>query len=457
METGVERFAAEAAPVVVVGGGLAGLTAAALLARAGVAVVVCERAASPGGRAATHAVGDYRLNLGPHALYCGGAAAKTLGALGLPLTGGLPPGGWALRRGRLHTFPGGALSLLTTGLLPFAAKRRAISLLSWLGRLGAEEAAQLASQSVAGWIAERAPEPALAELMAALFRIATYTADLERLSAGAALAQLASASQHGVRYLDGGWQTLVDGVAAAALVAGAIVWARAAVSAVSVVSDLSPATASASRAGVPRLRVRLADGRALEASAVILAAGPHAAASLLPDSPQLAAAAAAVTPVRAACLDLALSSLPRPRAQFALGIDRPVYFSLHSAGARLAPAGGAVLHVARYLDGSADDDSAEAELEALCDRLQPGWRARLVERRFLPRMIVTQDMPRAAAGGLAGRAPIAVADVPGVYVAGDWVGPEGMLADAAVASATAATRAILAARRVRQPGTREAA
>jgi phytoene dehydrogenase-like protein len=372
-----------------------------------------------------------------------------------------------------------------------------VPLLSWLGLFRAEEATKLADVPAARWIGERAPEPALAELMAALIRVSTYAADLEHLSAGAALAQLASAAKHGVRYLDGGWQTLVDGVTAAAVAAGALVWPRAAVSAIdddnaprgSILHERANRSRSAGDANTVRgaantaenvahahggvsgvggaanpmasnsvrqLRVRLADGRVLEASAVVIAAGPQVASSLLPGSAHLSRAAAAARPVRAACLDLALSSLPRPGAQFALGIDRPVYFSLHSAGAKLAPAGGAVLHVARYLDGSADDDGAEQELEALCDRLQPGWRARLVERRFMPRMIVAHDMPRADAGGLSGRAPVAVADAPGVYIAGDWVGAEGLLADAAVASARAAVRAILAARASR-PGAREAA
>jgi len=34
--------------------------------------------------------------------------------------------------------------------------------------------------------------------------------------------------------------------------------------------------------------------------------------------------------------------------------------------------------------------------------------------------------------------------VPGLYVAGDWVGPAGLLADASLASARAAARTILA-------------
>jgi len=62
-------------------------------------------------------------------------------------------------------------------------------------------------------------------------------------------------------------------------------------------------------------------------------------------------------------------------------------------------------------------------------------------------MVVAGTMPRAVSGGLAGRPSIGALtpELPGVFVAGDWVGPEGLLADAALASGHAAGRAALAA------------
>ncbi|MEJ7719336.1 MAG: FAD/NAD(P)-binding protein [Ilumatobacteraceae bacterium] len=59
-------------PTIVVGGGLAGLTAAATLARDGRSVVVIEGASQLGGRARTRHHDGFDLNLGPHALYIGG-------------------------------------------------------------------------------------------------------------------------------------------------------------------------------------------------------------------------------------------------------------------------------------------------------------------------------------------------------------------------------------------------
>ena len=85
--------------------------------------------------------------------------------------------------------------------------------------------------------------------------------------------------------------------------------------------------------------------------AAILAVEPARACDLLEmpaDSP-LARWVAHAAPIRAACLDLALGRLPRPDNRFALGLDRPVYFSVHSAAAKVGPEGVAVVHVMKYL------------------------------------------------------------------------------------------------------------
>ena len=54
-----------------------------------------------------------------------------------------------------------------------------------------------------------------------LFRVSTFVADQERLSAGAAIDQLRLALDGNVWYLDGGWQTMVDGLRDRAIEAGA--------------------------------------------------------------------------------------------------------------------------------------------------------------------------------------------------------------------------------------------
>ena len=63
---------------IVVGGGLAGLTAAATLARGGHAVTVLEGAQHVGGRARSRNKDGFDINIGPHALYRAGGGLAVL-------------------------------------------------------------------------------------------------------------------------------------------------------------------------------------------------------------------------------------------------------------------------------------------------------------------------------------------------------------------------------------------
>jgi hypothetical protein len=142
------------------------------------------------------------------------------------------------------------------------------------------------------------------------------------------------------------------------------------------------------------------------------------------------------------CLDAPWGAAPR----FVLGIDEPLYLSLHGPGADLVPGDGSLVSLLRYhRDGEVDDPvGTRARLEAMLDGVRPGWREHVVQQRFRRRAVVTHDVPGAAIGGLGGRPTTTGSGVPGVLLAGDWVGPAGMLADAAVASGAAA--GVLAAR-----------
>ncbi|HSP99578.1 MAG TPA: FAD-dependent oxidoreductase, partial [Candidatus Dormibacteraeota bacterium] len=339
--------------VVVIGAGLAGLATAAWVARSGRSVVVVEKAAGAGGRAQTTAAGKFRLNLGPHALYCGGPAEGALRELDVPIAGRKPnaTGGYAVARGAAHALPGGFLSLLTTGLFGVSAKLETAKLLSGLPRLDAEP---LQATTVNEWLARDVRQAEVRALVGGLVRLASYAADHDRMSAGTAIAQMQGALRRGVRYLDGGWQVLVDGLAQAAARAGATL--------------LTGARADAVVGAGEHRRVRLGDGNAIDADAVVIAAGPDTAAELLDGAAGAAARAWAASslPVRAACLDVGLARLPQPRATFALGVDRPLYLSVHSASARLAPEGGAMIHVLKYLAaGEGDARADQRELEGL--------------------------------------------------------------------------------------------
>jgi len=422
---------------IIIGGGVAGLTAATFIARQGKRVKLFEQAPALGGRARTKTQDGFYFNIGPHALYRGGRGIEILRALGITPSGQVPAvsGAYAIKDNQKHTFPSGITSLLTTGLFGLSAKLEAMRWLASLARLDTDS---LMRVSLREWLEGHITHREVQDFFIAAMRIATYTNAPELMSAGAALRQLQLAFASGVLYLDGGWQTLVDGLLDAALQSG-----------VEIETGAKAERVERQTGGAVR-DVRTADGQVVYATNVVIAASPAVAASLVePSQPfSLRRWADEAIPVKAACLDIALNRLPKPRALYAFGIDRPLYLSVHSASARLAPEGGALIHVAKYLapDGRESAAQVEGELEGLLDLVQPGWRASVAHRRFLPDMTVMNALAQADHGGTEGRPGPQVDDAPGLYVVGDWVGTEGMLVDATLASARRAAEMIAAER-----------
>jgi phytoene dehydrogenase-like protein len=128
-----------------------------------------------------------------------------------------------------------------------------------------------------------------------------------------------------------------------------------------------------------------------------------------------------------------------------LHLERPLFYANHARNVRLAPEGGALLHLIKYLEPGeknyADED--RAEMEAWLDQLQPGWRKEVVAQQFLPHILVSSDLLQAQRNGLAGRPGPAVPSCNHLYVVGDWVGKVDHLANASLASARLAAQMIL--------------
>lgn len=403
--------------IVVVGAGLAGLTAAATAATTGARVTMLEARSHAGGRARTADVDGFLFNQGAHALYRGGPAWEVLTGFGITPQGREPDAKHATGRradGRIDRLPGSATGLVRSRLIGPSAK---FELARRLARPARMAQTVQPGTSLQEWIDTTSRNADVRAMLTTLSRVSTYCCDLSAFDAAAGVAQIVQAMTHGVLYLDRGWQQLVDGLLAVARARGVTVDTAAKVLAVDVRSD-----------GVT---VRTSSGER-EADAVVLAAGgPGDADTLLRGvSPAVTRAAEETRPVVVSTLDVALRSLPVPTRRITFGIDEPTYLSVHTPFARLAPEGGEVAHLIWYGDAVGDP---RARLESLLDDAQPGWRAQAVTQRYGHRLVVTHDRPRPGLG-LAGRMPVTVRDLPGVFVAGDWVGPHGLLADATFAS-----------------------
>ncbi len=408
----------EPVDVIVVGAGLAGLSAASFAARAGASVAVLDARHEIGGRARTATQGGFRFNQGPHALYRGGAGAAALRELGIRPSGRVPQVGrsFASMHGTLTRRPGRAA---VAGLLRvLAAARRD------------RDDPALASISSAEWLTDRSGNPDGFALSAALARLTTYASRLDEMSADAVVEQILT-SLRGVVYLDDGWAQLVELLrydatrrvgatgAAATIVSG--------VKAGAIDADVDGVTVST-------------DAGEMEGSAVVIAAGGPSTASHLVRgrSGQLVSSAARADPILAATLDAGFGSPADVRCRGVLGVDRPTYAFFHTPSARLADGAGEVAHVMAYEpDAALDADRIDALLDSIATELMPGWRAHVDEERRGRRLVVATDRPHVGSG-LAGRPTPEVADLDRTFVAGDWVGRRELLAGASLASGRAA-------------------
>lgn len=274
--------------------------------------------------------------------------------------------------------------------------------------------AELAELSTSEWIRQTLRSEKARAAAAAFVRVTTFVADQDRLSADVAATQLKIGIWPGVRYLEGGWQSLVDALAAKADGAGATLRTRAAVRLLH------------QEAGGWTVAL---DEETLHADVLVVAAGgPEDVAKLLGEKAPSAPGPAA----EVSTFDLGLRRIPRRTRRFALGVDKPTYLSRHSPPDHRD---GVLLSLASYTR------EPRQTLEELADVVQPGWREQVTLERFLPRMVPVSAIATPGTGGLAGRPAVDRGE--GLYLAGDWIGPEGWLVDGAIASGAAAAAAAL--------------
>lgn len=409
---------------VIIGGGIAGLTASIYLAREGHKVLVLEKSGNIGGRAITTNKNGFKFNLGPHALYKGGEGLKILQELGIEISGNIPLAkGYGYYKDKLSLLPVCLYSLFTTQLLSsLQAKIECGKLINKLYNL---DITKIPDISLSQWITENIKNNEVKALFEGLTRVWTYSSDTKNQSAKMVIKQGQIALKENVYYLDYGWQSLVDKLIDKATKLGVEIIKSHSVEKI-IKNDKD-------------ITVYLSDNSNMSADSVIIATNPKVASKLIYNG-VLEKYSMNTRPVRAACLDLALNKLPNPDITFIIGIDQNLYYSVHSNYAKLTDKKGVVLHVAKYLSENEYGHKAEKELEHLMDIAQPGWKNEVIEKRFLPNMIVSNDIFPVDNKN---RAKVKIENLDGIYLCGDWVGNNGLLADASFSSAKEAAKLIL--------------
>lgn len=397
--------------VAVIGGGLAGLTAAANAARSGATVCLYDARSTLGGRARSDRAHGFSANHGAHALYSHGPGAAVLADLGVTVRGRAPtvPGTafWrdgavasSLRRSTLGGY--GALASLAKGL-----------------RAGSIRANR--GVSAEAWVEQQPTEHR--DLLRFTIRLSTFATDLTNVDAADALAQVRSGAR-GVTYLDGGWQQLVDSLTAIAERSGMQI-STSKVTSVSQRPDGTWTVASATDS--------------VNATSVVAAVGGagDALRLLRTSSDALTSWAEAAEPIHAYCLDVMLSA-KAPRLAALHGLGTPTYWSNFSRSAEVSPHSSTLLCGVVY-EPDRDERFAGAEREVLETQLDawwPHWRSSIVEVIERRRLVVAHDRPRVNRP----LASVVVPDLDGFYLAGDCVAEFGWLADAALGSGAEAGR-----------------
>ncbi|HEY7150435.1 MAG TPA: NAD(P)-binding protein [Solirubrobacterales bacterium] len=360
----------------VVGGGLAGLTAAITCAENGAAVTLLEAHEQLGGRARS-TDGPYRANLGPHAIYVGGVLWEWLNKRNLMPPLARPPlTGVRFRYdGRVHRTP--PLSLIPPGL-------------RLRGRMAPTD------QDFRSWVADHA-DGRTAELLSSLAGVYTFHHDPGALSAAFVwerTQRLLLTPRPPARFIIGGWTPLVDALERRA-------------------RDLGVRVVTGERVD------------ALPASPVIVALELRDARVLLGDEGLQWPSGHTL------CLDLGLRER-RGDPWIVSDLEAAGWVERYTAqDPSLAPAGEQLVQAQMPIRADEDGEEAAARLEQLLDSSFEAWRERVTWRR---RQVMDGRSGALDFPGTTWRDRPAIDRGDGIFLCGDQVAADGCLSEVSFAS-----------------------
>jgi hypothetical protein len=388
--------------ITIVGGGLAGLSAAVACAEGGAKVRLLEAHDALGGRARSDD-GPFKANLGPHALYQDGPLWQWLAERNLLFPHVGPPLGASGARFR---WGGSVRRTPPLGAIPSVLRLR-----------GRQAPVELDFRS---WAANHTDERT-ADLLSAAAGVYTFHHDPGELSAAFVWPQtvrLFLARPPGpVRYVSGGWGMLV-----------AVLERR-----------------------VRELGVSVETGRRVEElpEGLVIVATEHEQAAQLLGEESLSWPSG-----RTVCLDLGLRSR-RGDPWIVSDMEQAGWIGRYSTADRaIAPVGHDLIQAQMPIRPGESIDQAGVRLEALLDASLVDWRERETWRRrqVMDARSGALDMP-----GKTWRDRPAVDRGDGVFLAGDMVAAPGLLAEVSLTSALEASRLALEAASTTKPQLRRVA
>jgi phytoene dehydrogenase-like protein len=393
------RNGTHASDITIVGAGIAGLVAAIVCAEEGAAVRLLEAHDSVGGRGRS-TDGPYKANLGPHAMYNDGPFWK-----------------WMRERDVLPVHTSARLTGVRLRLDGTLRRTPPLGYLPALLRLRGREAP--VGTDFRTWVASHSDEQA-AQMLSCAAGVFTFHHDPGELSAAFVwprMVRLLLTAPPIVRYPVGGWSTLVTTLEKR-------------------VRELGVTVETGARVD------------ALPAAPVIVATELEQARELLGDD------SLAWRSGRTVCLDVGLR-YRRGDPTIVSDLDESGWIGRYSgANPTIAPDGEELIQAQMPIRPEESVEQAAARLERLLDLSVEDWRARETWRRrqVMDGRSGALDMP-----GTSWRERPAVDRGDGVFLAGDMVAAEGMLAEVSWASAIEASRLALQALSTTRPRLREVA
>ncbi|HZE03608.1 MAG TPA: FAD-dependent oxidoreductase [Solirubrobacteraceae bacterium] len=363
--------------ITVIGGGVAGLTAAITGAEGGARVTLYEAHERLGGRALS-TDGPYKANLGPHAIYQGGVLWEWLTAREL-----MPPVARPLLTGVRFHFDGAIHRTPPLSIIPRGLRLR--------GRRAPVD------QDFRSWVTDHS-DRLTADMLASLAGVYTFHHDPGELSAAFVwerTQRLLFSAKPPARFVIGGWGMLIRSLERHARALG----------------------------------VQIVTGERVDA----LPAGPVIVALELADARRLLGDDELQWPSgRTVCLDLGLRER-RGDPWIVSDLENAGWIERYSAqDASLAPAGEQLVQGQMPIRPAETADAAAARLEALLDAAFDGWRERVTWRR---RQIMDGRSGAIDPPGTSWRDRPAIDRSNGVYLCGDQAAAPGCLAEVAFASA----------------------